>query len=551
MKLQEQSQDIIDLCGDAVELDLLVSQMKNLMVEHINEGRKPGALVVEYKPPEELKTLIDLDLPYTGIGVSGLMPLLQNVLRYSVNSWNPGFMDKLYAGTNPVGIITEMLIALLNANSHVYHVSPVLTLIENSVSEKLARLLGMGEKSGGITCPGGAFSNQLAMLTARNYMFPEIKTKGYCNFGKKLIVFTSSGGHYSIEKTGMALGLGIDNIVKVPCDDQGRMRTDELERLIIQSLERKEAPFFINATAGTTVLGAFDPLKEIGKIAKQYKLWFHVDGSWGGSLLFSDEHRHLIEGSSLADTFVLNPHKLLGTPLQCSFLLASDRQIFRQSNSLGAQYLFHDDSKYDLGDGTLGCGRRPDAIKLFIGWKIYGIIGYKQRIEHAFKMAKYLTNLVKKNSRFRMVLESPPNLQVCFWYVPKRMIILDQEEKESKKYQTWKEQMSLVTKEIHKRLQERGRFLIDYSPLELNGKELPPFFRVVINAPSINEHYLDELVKEFEGAGEGVLEYLEENKKFQNGLNITNGNCYMNGNGHVGGNGVLRTLGRANGNNKE
>ena len=89
-------------------------------------------------------------------------------------------------------------------------------------------------------------------------------------------------------------------------------------------------------------------------------------------------------------------------------------------------------------------------------------------------------------------------------------------------HQIWKEKMSLVTKEIHRRLQEHGRFLFDYSPLELNGKELPSFFRVVINAPSINEYYLDELVKEVEEIGEGVLEYLEENKKFQNGLRIEN-----------------------------
>lgn len=201
---------------------------------------------------------------------------------------------------------------------------------------------------------------------------------------------------------------------------------------------------------------------------------------------------------------MLNPHKLLGTPLQCSFILASDRQIFKQTNSLGAQYLFHDDSKYDLGDSTVGCGRKPDAIKLFIGWKIYGILGYKKRIEHAFKMARYLTNLVKNNNKFKMVLEDPPNLQICFWYIPKGMKILDRVEKETKKYQTWKEQMTLVTKEIHKRLREGGRFLFDYSPLELNGKELPSFFRVVINAPSINEHYLEELVREVERAGEGV-----------------------------------------------
>jgi glutamate decarboxylase len=227
---------------------------------------------------------------------------------------------------------------------------------------------------------------------------------------------------------------------------------------------------------------------------------------------------------------VLNPHKLLGTPLQCSFLLASDRQIFQQSNSLGAKYLFHDESKYDLGDGTVGCGRRPDATKLFIGWKIYGIIGYRQRIEYAFKMAGHLTNLITNNDRFKMVLETPPSLQICFWYIPKGMKFLDQEEKENRKYQIWKEKMSLVTKEIHRRLQEHGRFLIDYSPLELNGKELPSFFRVVINAPSINEYYLNELVKEVEEMGEDALEYLEENKKLQNGFRFeshrTNGRIF-------------------------
>ncbi|CAG8788165.1 99_t:CDS:2, partial [Acaulospora morrowiae] len=109
-------------------------------------------------------------------------------------------------------------------------------------------------KSGGITCPGGAFSNQLAMITARNHMFPEIKTRGYFGFGKKLIIFTSNNGHYSVEKTAITLGLGTDCVVKVPCDRRGRMRVDKLEHLIKLSLQRGETPFFVNATAGTTVL---------------------------------------------------------------------------------------------------------------------------------------------------------------------------------------------------------------------------------------------------------------------------------------------------------
>ncbi|CAG8463253.1 6639_t:CDS:2 [Paraglomus brasilianum] len=491
------------LCQDATELDALVSTMKDLMVEHVDNSRKPGALVVDYKSPEELKKLVDLELSEEGIGIDGLMPLLQTVLRYSVNTWNPRFMDKLYAGTNPVGVISEMLIALLNANSHVYHVSPVLTLMEYAVSARLAKMLGLGENSGGITCAGGSFSNQLAMITARNHMFPEIKAQGYNQFGKKLIVYTSSAGHYSIVKTAMALGLGSDNVVKVPCDDEGRMRIDDLVRLINRSISLEETPFFINATAGTTVLGAFDPLRSIGEIAKRYNIWYHIDGSWGGSLIFSENKKHLVDGSEMADTFTLNPHKMLGAPQQCSFLLARDHRIFARSNSLGAGYLFHG-NEYDLGNGTVGCGRRSDSVKFFLGWKVFGIRGYGARIEHALKMAKYLAKLVSNHPRFQLIIE-PPSLQICFWYIPEGLPA----ELEKRDYNQYKTKLSEITKEIHRRIVQRGKFLFDYAPLTLGRLELPLFFRVVVNAPSVNEAHLDELVEEIESMGSGILEWLE------------------------------------------
>ncbi|RHZ75738.1 hypothetical protein Glove_209g169 [Diversispora epigaea] len=536
-----------ELCEEAIELEMLVSKMKDLMVKHVNEGRKPGANVVDYKSPEELQELIDLNLEYNGINVEGLIPLIQNILHYSVNTWNPGFMDKLYASTNPVGIISEMLITLLNANSHVYHVSPVLTIIENVVSKKLAKLLGMGEKSGGITCPGGSFSNQLAMITARNHMFPETKTKGYFNFGKRLLVFTSSAGHYSIEKTAMTLGLGTDNVIKVPCDKKGRMRVDELELLIKKSIQQGDIPFFINATAGTTVLGAFDPLQEIGKIAKQYNIWFHIDGSWGGSLVFSEKHKHLIDGTNLANTLVINPHKMLGTPLQCSFLLAQNSQIFAQLNSLDAEYLFHKEEN-DLGEGTVGCGRKPDAVKLFIGWKIFGIEGYQKRIEHAFEMSKYLLKKLKNHKKFKMVLEKPESLQVCFWYIPegieecwlneeykeynnlKKIIIINNgqvkncenlnnnQENYYKKYKLFKYKLSKITKEIHLKIRRNGKYLFDYSPITLENIELPLFFRIVTNSPAINEKFLDGLLEQIEIVGKSVTETLNNNNDEINGI---------------------------------
>jgi glutamate decarboxylase len=163
-------------------------------------------------------------------------------------------MDKLYAGSSPIGVMAELLLAGLNGNSHVYHVAPVFTLMEIHVTRALARLFGFkGEHAGGLSSPGGSASNQLAMVTARNALFPEIKRHGYfprpsakemeelelqgyrvylgpaasSTYGK-LIAFTSSAGHYSLQKAGAVMGLGTENIVGVPCDSYGAIIPSEL-----------------------------------------------------------------------------------------------------------------------------------------------------------------------------------------------------------------------------------------------------------------------------------------------------------------------------------
>jgi glutamate decarboxylase len=144
-------------------------------------------------------------------------------------------MDKLYAGTNPIGVISELLIATLNSNVHVYHVSPVLTMMEVHVTRAVGQLLGMGANAGGLLCPGGSASNQLAMVTARNTLYPSIKDTGYmprpfnpsAEYGK-LKIFTSKHSHYSMDKSAQVMGLGVDNIVKVPVDEDGRMQVSAL-----------------------------------------------------------------------------------------------------------------------------------------------------------------------------------------------------------------------------------------------------------------------------------------------------------------------------------
>ncbi|KAI8992262.1 pyridoxal phosphate-dependent transferase [Pilobolus umbonatus] len=470
---------------NATQLDDMLSRMQDMIIDFVKKGEYQISPVVQYYSPEELYKKIDLELPNTGSGIEGTFELIQSTLQYSVNSWNPRFMDKLYAGTNPIGVIAELLLAVLNSNGHVYHVSPVLTLMEIEVTKATGKLLNMGKNAGGLLCPGGSASNSLAMITARNTMYPMIKKEGYlphpfnikATYGK-LKIFTSVHSHYSIVKSVQLMGLGSDNIVKVPVDKSGRMSVRDLERLVLESLAEGETPFFINATAGTTVLGAFDPIRSIATVAKKYGCWLHVDGSWGGSVVFSEnvmKNKDWLDGSELADTFTLNPHKLLGVPLQCSMLLTPHKGhlLFAESNALAADYLFHG-NPYDLGAGTIGCGRRPDAAKVFLAWKYY---------DRALTSAADFTTLVRERQHKGFLLVRDPStfLQVCFWFVPPSLC---HQLPEWKNAQEYNKKMSIITKELHRKINESGEFQVDHAPLENE----PDFFRIVINAPAVNIH---------------------------------------------------------------
>lgn len=220
-------------------------------------------------------------------------------------------------------MISETLLAILNTNVHVYSVSPVLTLIERRITRLLADLVGFGAQAGGIAQPGGSASNQTSVVIARNSLYPETKTEG--NGSRKFRLFTSAHGHYSVEKAAQMFGFGSAAVIPVPVDIHGRLIPSELERLIVESKARGETPFYVNATAGTTVYGAYDPFTEIAAVCKRHGLWMHIDGSWGGGVVFSSKLRDSrMRGAELADSVALTPHKMLTVPLTSSFLVIRD-----------------------------------------------------------------------------------------------------------------------------------------------------------------------------------------------------------------------------------
>ena len=311
-------------------------------------------------------------------------------------------------------------------------------------------------------------------------------------------------------------------MITIPVDALGRMSPAALRSAILQAKSEGKTPLYVNATAGTTVLGPFDPFEAISAVCREFGLWMHVDASWGGAAVFSSRQRDKLGGAHLAHSLTVNPHKMLGVPVTCSFLLTPDLAVFHRANTLPVGYLFHgggggggggggddddddddvvedektrhaeeqegevkeeddDDDVWDLADLTLQCGRRGDGLKLALAWVFYGAAGFEAQVDGAFETAAHLATLIRDSADFELLSSSPPPcLQVCFYYAPGGVVSPDGAENTRR------------TRTMVARLVRRG-FMIDYAPGERGS-----FFRVVVNVQTLR------------GTVEGLLKALRD-----------------------------------------
>ncbi|XP_030765151.1 glutamate decarboxylase 1-like isoform X2 [Sitophilus oryzae] len=327
--------------------------------------------VLLWRSPEDLLKEFDFELGQNGESQEKLIQVLKNTVKFSVKTGHPYFVNQLFSGLDPYGLAAQWLTDALNASVYTYEVAPVFTLMEQHVINEVCKMVGL-EWGDGMFCPGGSFGNGTAINLARFSRFPQVKKSGSKNL-PDLVMFTSEECHYSIFKFASFLGLGEEAVIKLKTDEVGKIVPDDLEQNIIKYKDKNVVPLMVVATMGTTVRGAFDPVAEISAICKKHGLWLHVDAAWGGGLLFSQRYRTKLNGIELADSIVINPHKLLAVPQQCSLLLVRDKNLLHSCHSRGAEYLFqrdkYYDSKYDVGDKYLQCGRKCDVFKFWFMWK--------------------------------------------------------------------------------------------------------------------------------------------------------------------------------------
>lgn len=361
--------------------------------------------------PEANSDLFELEINAEGIGDDQFAHLMERIVMHTPQTASKTFFNQLFGGRNMPALTAEILSAVTNNSMYTYKVAGVQVAIEKEVLNTMLKYIGFAEGDGGFM-PGGSISNMTAMMVARNEKVADIVNTGKSQ--QTLVAYTSEQSHYSIEKNAAILGLGRDHVRKIASDAQGKMDVVALAKAIQEDIEKGQLPFFINATAGTTVLGAFDPFEAIKKIARQYNIWMHIDAAWGGGVFLSEKHKHLLNGADQADSITWNAHKMMNVPLVASALLMKKKGLLHKHYSLKNDYLYQtDEDQWNPGLSSLQCGRRNDAFKIWAAWKYYGKEGYAKRTEKQFALAQYAANQIKKDPQFHLVIE-PESLNVCF-----------------------------------------------------------------------------------------------------------------------------------------
>ncbi|XP_044746900.1 cysteine sulfinic acid decarboxylase-like [Coccinella septempunctata] len=452
--------------------------------------------VVLWQMPESLKEKFDFSLGQSGESHEKLLSLLKQTIKYSVKTGHPYFINQLFSGLDPYGLAGQWLTDALNASVYTYEVAPVFTLMEEALIKEVCSMIGPLWQDG-IFCPGGSTANGMAINLARFSRFPSVKNKGCTNL-PPLKIFTSEECHYSISKFSSFLGIGDENVVPIDTDEIGQMRVSSLMKRIEEVEEQGCVPFAVIATLGTTVRGAFDPINEIADICKKHNMWLHIDAAWGGGLIFSQKHRSKLNGIERANSIVINPHKLLAVPQQCSLLLVRNKDILHACHSKEAEYLFQKDKyydrKYDPGDKYLQCGRKCDVFKFWLMWKAKGSSGFANHVDSLMDIAEYLEKQVEHRTDFMMVSKRQ-YMNVCFWYLPKflrgKSNIMD--------YST---QLHKVAPQIKAIMVTHGSVMMNYQPL----KELPNFFRFVSQNSGLTQKDVDYILDHISEIGNMLFE---------------------------------------------
>lgn len=380
-------------------------------------------VLAQARPGEIRQSLPDAP-PLQGESFEQLLGDLDKVILPGVTHWqSPKFFAYFPANASGPAILGDLLSSALGVQGMLWATSPACTELETHVLDWLVGMLGLPDKflssstGGGVIQDTASSATLCAMLAAREratgYNSNQHGTSG------KLVAYTSTQAHSSLEKAAMIAGIGLENLRLLEVDATFAMNPDALQAQIEADRHAGLVPFFVCGTVGTTSSNAMDPLPALAAICREQNLWFHVDAAMSGTAALCPEFRHVQNGVEHADSYCFNPHKWMFTNFDCDCFYVADRNALINALSILPEYLKNQATEsgavFDYRDWQIPLGRRFRSLKLWFVIRHYGVEGLQFHVRLHVALAQSFAQWIEHDGRFEVVAPVPLNL-VCFRY---------------------------------------------------------------------------------------------------------------------------------------
>jgi aromatic-L-amino-acid decarboxylase len=373
--------------------------------------------VLSRSAPGDLIRALPTSPPQAAEPFEAIFADFERLIVPGITHWNhPRFFAYFAISAGPVTVLAEALAAALDVNAMLWRTSPAATELEDVTLGWLREMLGLPPALGGVIYDTASISGFTALATARESLGLDIRMRGMAGRTDlpALRVYLTDHTHSHIERAAIALGVGRDNVVRVPCDAAYAMDPLALAACIDADRARGYVPMCVAATAGTTSSTASDPLRAIAAVTGPRGVWLHLDAAYAGPAAILPEFRWLLDGAEHADSIVINPHKWLFVPIDLSVLYVRDLDLVRRTFSLVADYLITPETGVrNYMDYGLQLGRRFRALKLWFAMRAYGVTGMQAILRRHIALAAEFASWIAADTDWEIAAPHPLSV-VCF-----------------------------------------------------------------------------------------------------------------------------------------
>ncbi|MBE0662609.1 MAG: aminotransferase class I/II-fold pyridoxal phosphate-dependent enzyme [Bacteroidales bacterium] len=446
----------------------------DLLSTHLHDASNGRKKVINWKEPAAQLGFWQQNMTQE----QSLTDMFKDVIDNSISIHHPQYIGHQVGATMPVAALADLLGALLNNGMAVYEMGAAGTAIEKVVIDLINKQLGYGPDADGFMTSGGTLANLTALLAARKAMAgTDIWQEGH---NEKLAVMVSAEAHYCIDRSLRIMGFGSEGIIKIPVNKHFSLDATLLEEYLEKAESKGIKVIAVVGSAPSTATGMYDDLQANGKFCQKHGLWFHIDGAHGGAAIFSEKYKQLVSGIEMADSVVIDAHKMMMAPVLTTFLLFKNKKHSHANFSQKALYLWEkqdEEEWYNYARRTFECTKLMMSLKFYAIIKSYGTDIFDEFVTRQYDLGKVLAQSIQKRPDFELFIEPDSNI-VCFRFVNPE---LDESS------------LNRLNASIRRSLLEQGDFYIVQT--QLNHKT---WFRVTIMSPFTTAETFEELLNRIE-----------------------------------------------------